>query len=51
MRLHEIKHLLAHRDRLLVHIAAIDGVSLAVRVVHHGLDLPFSYGIDNVPEV
>ena len=50
MRQHEIEHLLAHRDRLLIHIAAVDGVSLAVCVVYHGLDLPSSHGVDHVPE-
>ena len=51
MCLHELDHLLAHGDRLLVHVAAVDGVPLAVRVVHHGFDLSLGHGVDHVPEV
>ena len=38
--LHELDHMLAHGNRLLVHVAAVDRVSLAVGVIHHGFDLP-----------
>ena len=51
MSLHELDHLLAHGDRLLVHVTTVDGVPLAVCMIDHGFNFLGGNGIYNIPEV